>query len=166
MRAIFHYPPAMIHRGPRPHRALREAIPIAKARGMIQVTLAGPERIFDNRWVHTNPEEEKTAGLRHCDHLEGAGCVYPCHVRAKNSRGDYGTCGILQGRDRFAQGHRPGPGHNSRALAPVQARDVAVLPCHAEYAGRDRPRGETDCFGTDGYVNGQGYSRRKGFPPF
>ncbi len=47
MRAIFHYPPAMIHRGPRPHRALREAIPIAKARGVIQVTLSGPERIYD-----------------------------------------------------------------------------------------------------------------------
>ena len=34
-------------RGPRPHRALEEAVPIAKARGMIQVTLSGPERIFD-----------------------------------------------------------------------------------------------------------------------
>ncbi len=34
-------------RGPRPHRALTEAIPIAKARGMVQVTLSGPERIFD-----------------------------------------------------------------------------------------------------------------------
>lgn len=34
-------------RGPRPHRALEEAIPIAKARGMIQVTLNGPERIYD-----------------------------------------------------------------------------------------------------------------------
>ncbi len=34
-------------RGPRPHKALEEAVPIAKARGMVQVTLAGPERIFD-----------------------------------------------------------------------------------------------------------------------
>jgi hypothetical protein len=34
-------------RGPRPHKALEEAVPIAKARGMIQVTLSGPERIFD-----------------------------------------------------------------------------------------------------------------------
>jgi len=34
-------------RGPRPHRALAEAIPIAKARGMIQMALGGPERIFD-----------------------------------------------------------------------------------------------------------------------
>jgi hypothetical protein len=34
-------------RGPRPHRALAEAIPIAKARGIIQMTLSGPERIFD-----------------------------------------------------------------------------------------------------------------------
>ncbi|WAC04163.1 MAG: hypothetical protein OS112_06735 [Methanoregula sp.] len=34
-------------RGPRPHRALEEAIPIAKARGLIQVTMSGPERIFD-----------------------------------------------------------------------------------------------------------------------
>jgi hypothetical protein len=34
-------------RGPRPHRALEEAVPIAKARGIIQVTLSGPERIFD-----------------------------------------------------------------------------------------------------------------------
>jgi hypothetical protein len=34
-------------RGPRPHRALEEAIPIAKARGIIQMALSGPERIFD-----------------------------------------------------------------------------------------------------------------------
>jgi hypothetical protein len=34
-------------RGPRPHRALAEAIPIAKARGMIQMAMSGPERIFD-----------------------------------------------------------------------------------------------------------------------
>ena len=34
-------------RGPRPHRALGEAIPIAKARGIVQMTLSGPERIFD-----------------------------------------------------------------------------------------------------------------------
>jgi hypothetical protein len=34
-------------RGPRQHRALAEAIPIAKARGIIQLTLSGPERVFD-----------------------------------------------------------------------------------------------------------------------
>jgi hypothetical protein len=34
-------------RGPRPPKALDEAIPIAKARGIIQLTLSGPERIFD-----------------------------------------------------------------------------------------------------------------------
>jgi len=34
-------------RGPRPHKALEEAMPIAKARGIVQVTLAGPERIYD-----------------------------------------------------------------------------------------------------------------------
>lgn len=34
-------------RGPRPHRALAEAIPIAKARGLIQLAAGGPERIFD-----------------------------------------------------------------------------------------------------------------------
>ena len=34
-------------RGPRPHRALAEAIPIAKARGIIQMALCGPERFFD-----------------------------------------------------------------------------------------------------------------------
>jgi len=34
-------------RGPRPHKALEEAIPIAKERGMVQVTFSGPERIFD-----------------------------------------------------------------------------------------------------------------------
>jgi hypothetical protein len=34
-------------RGPCPHRALAEAVPIAKARGMIQLALSGPERIFD-----------------------------------------------------------------------------------------------------------------------
>jgi len=34
-------------RGPRPHRALAEAVPIAKTRGIIQMALGGPERIFD-----------------------------------------------------------------------------------------------------------------------
>jgi len=34
-------------RGPRPPKALTEAIPIAKARGIIQLTMSGPERIFD-----------------------------------------------------------------------------------------------------------------------
>jgi hypothetical protein len=34
-------------RGPRPHRALAEAIPIAKARGIVQLGMSGPERIFD-----------------------------------------------------------------------------------------------------------------------
>ena len=32
---------------PRPPKALTEAVPIAKARGIIQVTLSGPERIYD-----------------------------------------------------------------------------------------------------------------------
>ena len=34
-------------RGPRPHRALAEAVPIAKARGIVQMALSGPERVFD-----------------------------------------------------------------------------------------------------------------------
>lgn len=34
-------------RGPRPPRALDEAVPIAKARGIIQLTMSGPERIYD-----------------------------------------------------------------------------------------------------------------------
>ena len=34
-------------RGPRPHRALVDAIPIAKARGIVQLALSGPERVFD-----------------------------------------------------------------------------------------------------------------------
>jgi len=33
--------------GPRPHQALAEAIPIAKARGIVQLDLSGPERVFD-----------------------------------------------------------------------------------------------------------------------
>ncbi len=34
-------------RGPRPHRALAEAVPIAKARGIVQLAMGGPERVFD-----------------------------------------------------------------------------------------------------------------------
>ena len=34
-------------RGPRPWIALREAVPIAKARGLIQMAMGGPERIYD-----------------------------------------------------------------------------------------------------------------------
>ena len=40
-------PPLMIHRSGRAHRAFRDAIPIAKARGLIQLALGGPERIYD-----------------------------------------------------------------------------------------------------------------------
>jgi len=36
-----------MNRGPRPHRALAEAIPIARARGIVQLALSGPERVFD-----------------------------------------------------------------------------------------------------------------------
>lgn len=34
-------------RGPLPPKALTEAIPIARARGIIQKAMSGPERIFD-----------------------------------------------------------------------------------------------------------------------
>jgi hypothetical protein len=34
-------------RGLRPHRAFAEAIPIARARGLIQMAMSGPEQIFD-----------------------------------------------------------------------------------------------------------------------
>jgi hypothetical protein len=34
-------------RGGRAHRALKDAIPIAKARGLIQLATGGPERIYD-----------------------------------------------------------------------------------------------------------------------
>ena len=34
-------------RGARPHKALADAIPVAKARGLIQMAMGGPERIFD-----------------------------------------------------------------------------------------------------------------------
>lgn len=34
-------------RGPRPHRALAEAMPIAQVRGIVQMSGLGPERIFD-----------------------------------------------------------------------------------------------------------------------
>jgi hypothetical protein len=37
----------MTHRGPRPWKALDLAIPIAKARGIIQMATGGPERIYD-----------------------------------------------------------------------------------------------------------------------
>lgn len=37
----------MTGRGPRAHRAIKDAIPIAKARGLIQMAIGGPERIYD-----------------------------------------------------------------------------------------------------------------------
>ena len=37
----------MTHRRARAHRALKDAIPIAKARGLIQLAMGGPERIYD-----------------------------------------------------------------------------------------------------------------------
>ena len=74
-------------RGPGPDRALAEAIPIAKARGIARLVMKGPERISGIRWVDTNPEEEKTAGLRLLDRFEDPGHVQPRHVRAGNPRG-------------------------------------------------------------------------------
>jgi hypothetical protein len=37
----------MTHRCARAHRALKDAIPIAKARGLISLAMGGPERIYD-----------------------------------------------------------------------------------------------------------------------
>jgi len=37
----------MTRRGPRPWKALDAAIPVAKARGIIQMAAGGPERIYD-----------------------------------------------------------------------------------------------------------------------
>ena len=34
-------------RGPRPHRAITDAVPIAKERGIAQLVMSGPERVFD-----------------------------------------------------------------------------------------------------------------------
>ena len=34
-------------RGPRPHKAIAEAIPIARARGVVQLSTSGPERVYD-----------------------------------------------------------------------------------------------------------------------
>jgi hypothetical protein len=34
-------------RGPRPHLAIADAVPIAKERGIAQIVMGGPERIFD-----------------------------------------------------------------------------------------------------------------------
>jgi hypothetical protein len=45
----------MTGRSPRAHRAIREAIPIAKARGLIQLAMGGPERIFDIAIVSKSP---------------------------------------------------------------------------------------------------------------
>jgi hypothetical protein len=38
---------SLMTRGPRPWKALGEAVPIAKARGLIQMATGRPERIFD-----------------------------------------------------------------------------------------------------------------------
>jgi len=37
----------LTRRGPRPWKALEAAIPVAKARGIIQMAAGGPERIYD-----------------------------------------------------------------------------------------------------------------------
>jgi hypothetical protein len=42
-------------RGPRPWKALGEAVPVAKARGLIQMAMGGPERIFDSAIVSKIP---------------------------------------------------------------------------------------------------------------
>jgi len=44
---------------PRPQRALAEAIPIAKAHGIVQVVMSGPERIFDIAIISKVPVAEK-----------------------------------------------------------------------------------------------------------
>jgi hypothetical protein len=62
-------------RGPRPHRALAEAIPIGKTRGIVQLALSGPER-----------------GLRHRDYIEGPGQVHPGHVRPGDPRKPPAAC--------------------------------------------------------------------------
>ncbi|MFA5332772.1 MAG: hypothetical protein WC342_10385 [Methanoregula sp.] len=62
-------------RGPRPHRALPEAIPIAKARGIVQLALSGPERVSSTS-----------------NRIEGPGRVRPDHVRAGDPRDHPAAC--------------------------------------------------------------------------
>jgi hypothetical protein len=90
-------------------------------------------------WHYPADHERAGADLRHRDHIENPGHILPGHVRASNPRDRPRTCGLLQERDRPAPAHCPGRCYHDRALALIKARDMAVLPGHAEFAGRDRP---------------------------
>ena len=95
-------------RGPRPHRALAEAIPIAKARGIIQLAVSGPERVFDIAIISKVP-------------VTFARVMF--------------APAILATTRQFADDFK-----EEIAQLRIIARDVAVLPGHAELAGRDRSR--------------------------
>ncbi len=129
-------------RGPRPHRALAEAIPIVKARGIVQLALSGPERVFDIAiiskvpvtfaWVMFAPEILATTRQFADDFKEE---IAQLRIIARDAA------------------------ITAEALAPVNARDVAFLPGNAEHPGRDRSRWQTSRIGTDARLTGRKYSR-------
>jgi len=72
------------------------------------------------------------------------------------TRTDPGDHRLLQKQSRPAPAHRPRCSDHNRALDPVPARHVAVLPGHAVNARGDRPQRETDRNRADGCVPGRG----------
>ena len=135
-------------RGPRPHRALAEAIPIAKERGIAQLVMSGPERIFDIAIVSKVP-------------VTFARIMFaPAILAGIPELADYFNKEITA-----APADRPRRCHHSRTLDPLKARDMAVLPGDAETAwSRSIARGNGSCQNR-GFRTRQGLlSERRDYP--
>jgi hypothetical protein len=120
------------------------AIPIAKARGIVQLALS-----------------ETGADLRHRDHFGDPDHVRPGQVRAGNSRNQLAACRMN------SKTRSPGSGSLPRILpsrpdsGSGQSTVRGGFLVNAEFSGRDRPRREIGPagIGTDDCVNGRKISR-------
>ena len=105
--------------GTRPHRALAEAIPIAKARGVIQMAMSGPERVFDIAIISKVP-------VTFARVMFAPEILASIQQLADDFKEEIARLRIIA-RDAAI----------TASSGSVKARDVAVLPGHAELTGRD-----------------------------
>ena len=108
-------------RGPRPHRALAEALPIAQAAGHRPGVVPGLERIYDISIISKIP-------------VTFARVMFAPQIMAAITE-------IAEDfRDEITKsGSLPGMRASRQSLASVQARDLAFFPRDRDRAYRDRP---------------------------
>ena len=132
-------------RGPRAHRAIKDAIPIAKARGLIQLATGGPERIYDISIVSKIP-------IVFVSVMFAPQILAPVPELVDYYKNDLARLRVNSPRCR----------ERCRALDPVPPRHLAVLSRDPGHDRGDRPRREVDRDGRDDRVPRRGCSTGAG----